>query len=68
MTHTHLKYGILRWGNAWKTVINNLNKMHSKVLDIMKKKEEKESIYCLTTKKLNSQIISIVKDMLKVEV
>ena len=51
MTHTHLKYGILRWGNVWKTVINNLNKMHSKVLDIMKKKEEKERKYILYNNK-----------------
>ena len=31
MVHTHLKYGILGWGNAGKILIINLNKIHSKV-------------------------------------
>ena len=32
MVHTHLKYGILDWGNAGKVLIINLNKIHNKVL------------------------------------
>ena len=38
--HPHLKYEILSWVIAGKILINNLNKIHYKTLDFMRKKEK----------------------------
>ena len=49
-------------------LINNSSKIHNKVLDIMRKKEEQERMNCITTKKIDNQFISAVEDIFKFEV
>jgi len=41
MALTYLKYGILSWGNAGKTLTNALNKIYDKLINVLKEKEIK---------------------------
>ena len=49
-------------------LISNSSKIHNKVLDITRKKEEQDRMYCKTTKKIDNQIISTVEKFFKFEI
>jgi len=59
MVLTHLKYGILSWGNAGKTSTNALNKIHNKIINVLKEKEIKETKNNNSTKKDFTMLSSI---------